>query len=152
MTTDAALRVGDVERERVAAVLGQHLSAGRLAISEFESRLDAVYAARTRGELDAVLADLPTTPVAEPRPQPPWLGAAAATRWMPWALTGGICLLVWLTVSLLQGDLLYFWPLWVIGPWGVALLVHAATGGRRRVRPGARGDRWGTWLGGCPGR
>jgi hypothetical protein len=123
MASDSTLRVGDAEREEVAAVLGQHMSAGRLAISELESRLDAVYTARTRGELDAVLADLPTTPVPHPRPQPPRPGIPPATRWTPWAVTGVICLLIWLATSLFQGHLLYFWPLWVIGPWGAVLMV-----------------------------
>jgi hypothetical protein len=134
MTSDSTLRVGDVEREQVATVLGEHLSAGRLAISEFESRLDTLYAARTRGELDAVLADLPTTPLFGPGPQPPRLGPRAGPWWTPWALTGVICLLVWLTVSLIQGHPLYFWPVWVIGPWGAVLLVRAATGGPRSRR------------------
>jgi hypothetical protein len=134
MTSDSTIRVGDLEREQVASALGQHLSAGRLAISEFESRLDAVYTARTRGELDAVLADLPATPPSHPRPQPPRPGVPAGGRWMPWAVTGAICLAVWLTTSLIQGHPLYFWPLWVIGPWGGVLLVHAATGCRRPKR------------------
>jgi Domain of unknown function (DUF1707) len=128
VTTDrAGVRVGDLEREKVAAALGEHMAAGRLALIEFEGRLDTVYAARTRGELDAVLADLPTTSLPRPRPQPPWPGLPMGASWTPWALAGAICLLVWLTVSLIQGRPLYFWPLWVIGPWGAVLLAHTAT-------------------------
>ena len=26
-------------------------------------------------------------------------------------------------------ELLYFWPVWVIGPWGAVLLAQAITGG-----------------------
>jgi DUF1707 SHOCT-like domain len=66
-TADSSLRTSDTEREHVVAALGLHLSVGRLTMSESENRLDTAYAARTRRELDAVLADLPTTP---PQPAP----------------------------------------------------------------------------------
>ncbi len=128
MSVDPSVRIGDAEREHVVAALGQHLSVGRLTMSEFESRLDTVYAARTRGELDAVLADLPTTAPPPPHPPPPRPGPSAArpwTPWTPWALAGAINLLIWVTTSFAQGHPLYFWPIWVIGPWGAVLLAHA---------------------------
>lgn len=116
-----AIRIGDAEREQVVAALGQHMAAGRLTMSEFESRLDVVYAARTRSELDVVLADLPSTeptPLLAQAPPPP------RAVWTPWALTGAICLLVWVAMSLAQGRPVDFWPVWVIGPWGVVLLAR----------------------------
>jgi len=27
---------------------------------------------------------------------------------------------------------IYFWPIWVIGPWGAVLLAQTLTGGARR--------------------
>jgi hypothetical protein len=136
MSIDPSVRIGDAEREHVVAALGQHLSVGRLTMNEFESRLDTVYAARTRGELDAVLADLPTTAPPPPHPPPPRLVPSAGRPWTPWALAGGISLLIWVTTSFAQGHPLYFWPIWMIAPWGVVLLAQAVM-----ARPGYRSGR-----------
>ncbi len=123
MSSDCpAIHIGDAEREQVEAVLGQHVAVGRLTMSEFESRLDVVYAARTRGELGVVLTDLPST---EPTPvltRPTRLPTARAV-WTPWALTGAICLPLWVATSLAQGRPVDS-PVWVIGPWGVVVLAR----------------------------
>ena len=76
MSLDPTLRIGDADRDRVVAVLGQHLGLGHLTIHELENRLDTTYAARTRGELDVVLADLPA--MGPPRPRPSPAGEASA--------------------------------------------------------------------------
>jgi len=39
----------------------EHLAAGRLTLEEFDERLDRAYAAKTLGELDDLMADLPGT-------------------------------------------------------------------------------------------
>ena len=54
-----SLRIGDRERERTAAVVGDAAAAGYIGIEELDGRLEDVWAARTAGELDAVVADLP---------------------------------------------------------------------------------------------
>jgi len=54
-----ALRIGDAERDAAAADLGEHYAAGRLTIDELHERLDAVFAARTLGQLTKIMADLP---------------------------------------------------------------------------------------------
>jgi Mrp family chromosome partitioning ATPase len=53
------LRVSDAEREHVASLLHRALERGLLDLAEFSTRVDAAMAARTRGELNAVLVDLP---------------------------------------------------------------------------------------------
>jgi hypothetical protein len=53
------LRVSDAEREHAAAALREHLAEGRLTLDELTERLDRIYAARTRTELDRVSEDLP---------------------------------------------------------------------------------------------
>ena len=53
------LRAADTDRAAVATVLGQHMSAGRLTVDEYDERLARAYAARTYGELDELTADLP---------------------------------------------------------------------------------------------
>jgi hypothetical protein len=63
------LRVGDSEREAVAAELREHYAQGRLTIEDFQRRLDAALTARTRGELDKLITDLPhTSPAGTPLP------------------------------------------------------------------------------------
>jgi hypothetical protein len=57
------LRAADADRERVAATLRAHTSAGRITPDELDDRLTAVYAARTIGELRRILADLPGGPL-----------------------------------------------------------------------------------------
>jgi len=55
----ASIRVADADRERLADELREHMLAGRLTPDELEERLGRAYAATTRGELDALKADLP---------------------------------------------------------------------------------------------
>jgi len=54
-------RASDAARERTARTLGEHLSAGRLTLDEFSSRVDRAYGAVTIGELQRLTADLPAT-------------------------------------------------------------------------------------------
>jgi Domain of unknown function (DUF1707)/Cell wall-active antibiotics response 4TMS YvqF len=56
---DRALRASDADRDRVAEQLRQAAGDGRLSIAELQERLDALYAAKTYGELEPVVADLP---------------------------------------------------------------------------------------------
>ncbi len=53
------LRIGDAERERAAAELGEHYVQGRLTAEEHADRLERVWAARTRAELGPLFRDLP---------------------------------------------------------------------------------------------
>lgn len=72
MATSDSLRVGDAEREAVAAELREHYAQGRLSMEDFNQRLDAAFAARTRGDLDKLISDLPhAKPAGTPLPAPP---------------------------------------------------------------------------------
>lgn len=53
------LRVSDSEREHVVELLKAAIGRGMLDLDEFSERADVAYAARTRGELNEVLIDLP---------------------------------------------------------------------------------------------
>jgi hypothetical protein len=57
--SERQLRIGDAEREQAATALGEHFAQGRLSLDEHAERLDQVWAARTRGELEPVFRDLP---------------------------------------------------------------------------------------------
>ena len=88
------VRIGDAERERAQATLGDHYAAGRLDHDEYSERLDRIWDARTRAELDPVFADLPGTPA----PQPTYaFSTPASRRTVPTARSRG----PWLPVPLL---------------------------------------------------
>ncbi|NIH86316.1 DUF1707 SHOCT-like domain-containing protein [Amycolatopsis granulosa] len=53
------LRVSDGEREHVVEVLQKAIGRGMIDLDEFTERTDTALKARTRGELNTVLADLP---------------------------------------------------------------------------------------------
>ncbi|MFV8049247.1 DUF1707 SHOCT-like domain-containing protein [Mycobacterium sp. 48b] len=53
------LRVSDAERAKVGQLLERAVAEGMITLDEFSERYDAALAARTRGELGAVVADLP---------------------------------------------------------------------------------------------
>jgi hypothetical protein len=81
-----AMRVGDAERDAAAADLGEHYTAGRLTLEELHERLEAVFAAKTFGQLARIMSDLPgpgrlaglTRPFG-----PPVLSGTPALPWMP---------------------------------------------------------------------
>lgn len=53
------LRASDADREHVAELLGRAFAEGRLSTEEHSERLEAVYAAKTMGELRPLVVDLP---------------------------------------------------------------------------------------------
>lgn len=57
---DLQRRVSDAEREQAVALLQDHLVSGRLALEEFSERIDQVYAARVRADLDEASSGLPS--------------------------------------------------------------------------------------------
>jgi hypothetical protein len=139
------LRAADADRAVVADRLGTAMSAGRLTVAEYDERLTRVYAARTYGELAELTTDLPATPspVQLTKPEPAGAtcaavghpGASLRAAWGSWLTTAVIVLGIWLTTSVASGELLYPWPVWVIGPWGVVLLAQSLGGrlGRDRL-------------------
>jgi hypothetical protein len=66
----ASVRASDSDREQVAERLHHAMTEGRLSGDELDQRLEALYATRTYGDLDALLADLPLSgPPGRPRPR-----------------------------------------------------------------------------------
>lgn len=59
MAGNPRIRASDADRERAAALLREHHAAGRLTVEEFQERLDRAMTAKTLGELDELMADLP---------------------------------------------------------------------------------------------
>jgi class 3 adenylate cyclase len=69
------VRIGDDDRQKVIDALSRHTGQGRLTLDEFAELAGRVYAARTRRDLDEVLAGLPE----EVDIRPPVAGRNVAT-------------------------------------------------------------------------
>jgi hypothetical protein len=136
------LRAADVDRQFVAERLKAALDEGRLSLGEYDDRLKETYAARTYGDLDRILDDLPgfhpmsdselmpaepvsVEPVAPGRKKdgskhnPQWLIGI----WSAWLVAVSVNVVIWALVSISDGDAAYFWPMWVAGPAGAVLLA-----------------------------
>ena len=131
-------RASDAERERCASTLRDHAAAGRLDVGELEDRVARAYGARYRGELRALLRDLP-------RDHARRLARAAdvldrvllALHAAAYVAVNAVLVLLWALAG--QGD---FWPLISIAPWAVVLGWHAAgSWGIRRMLRGTPSRR-----------
>ena len=56
---EGEVRASDADRDRVADILREALAEGRLDAEEHGQRIDAAYAAKTMGELEPIVRDLP---------------------------------------------------------------------------------------------
>ena len=137
MSARARQRAADADRQAVAARLRRAHDEGRLGFAEYDERLARAYAAVSYADLDVLVADLPADP---PRPAAPAPAVPAGRRalpgvlvvlWTVWAGVFGINLVVWVLVSLGNGRPDTFWPMWLLVPATVLLLV---TGAVRAVR------------------
>lgn len=63
------MRASDSDRERIASALQQAVSEGRITMAELDERLTDLYAAKTLGDLQPIVADLPGISV-QPSTQP----------------------------------------------------------------------------------
>jgi DUF1707 SHOCT-like domain len=68
MVRRSSLRASDADREYIAERLRNAAAEGRILAEELEHRLEATFTARTYGELNAVVADLPREPPRGGRP------------------------------------------------------------------------------------
>lgn len=165
MAADPRIRASDDDRDRAASLLREHHAVGRLTPEEFSERLDKVYEAKTVGELDELMSDLPGIDLyrlpdaAMPRYRgivPSGTSHLAATRaaggiahghgrfspawqaaWGSWFSVSLVCFVIWALTG--AG---YPWPLWVAGPLGALLLGRWITDGPSHD-PGSRRERRG---------
>lgn len=162
MASGSNMRVGDAEREAVAAQLREHYADGRLTLDELNERLDQAFAARTRADLTAVTRDLPVTgrPFATAGTSTgagmnPWhdatsgsgsgyTGSSRSRR--QFAMLAPMMALVWLFVIL--GSLFAFGlggekPLAIVFFLAALAFLRRLLGFRRRRGGGPRGRRCG---------
>ncbi len=138
MTEDPALRAGDTDRDRTITRLREAYAEGRLSNDEFDQRMARAQESRTFGELAELVTDLPApstslTSVSAPVPSAPQGDQVAVPEqsshgvrngWLSWLGVSLMVNVIWLG-SLIggDGDAPYYWPIWVMGPWGVAMVI-----------------------------
>jgi hypothetical protein len=149
------MRAGDGDRQAVADKLKVALGEGRLDLHEYDERLQKTYAAKTYGDLNGLLDDLPgTLPPQQSRVAPYAAPPAPAQQehqhtpssWVyPYGGVILVCIAIWAITSISSGHLQYFWPVWVLIPliFGVfgRLASRGSRGGYRQARRAARRDR-----------
>lgn len=75
------MRASDAERERIAEILREAVAEGRLEMEEFDQRLDRAYRARTHGELEPLVRDLPGVGSSSAAPAVVRPRSGSAARW-----------------------------------------------------------------------
>jgi len=165
MATGYNVRIGDADREAIAAQLREHYADGRLTLDELNERLDQTFAAKIKADLDVVMRDLPH--VARPLTDAPassfgntaaWPGPTGRSGWDYGSESGRrygraafAPLLVLMWVALIFGAVTLFGIGGGDRPLAIVLLIAAFAflkrlfgfGGRRRGSGGPRGPRRG---------
>ena len=138
---DDHIRVSDADRERVTARLRENFAEGRLTPDELDERISAALNAKTFGDLRPLMADLPGSVPAPPRPAPPprpvgpppWVAHRRGPRLMPLLMLVALVALLapaggaWLILGLFKVVLVVWLVGCLVGAFGLASY-------RRRVR------------------
>jgi len=136
---DPRIRASDADRDRTAALLREHHAAGRLTAEEFADRMDKALEAKTMGELDELLADLPAIdlyqlPDASLRRAPPRSGqsllpadpdrSASPVKFTPagvaigaWGVVTAALVAIWAVAAVIGGGTWFPWWALVAIPW-----------------------------------
>ncbi len=113
MPRRSSLRASDAEREQVAERLRAAAGEGRLLAEELEHRLSEALRAKTHGELDALVADLPGRRVARrERRNVPTVATVAGV-----ALAAVVAVAVIAAVALVLAGLFMVWAVWAVFAW-----------------------------------
>ena len=99
MTSDNSLRASDRDRDQTAERLRHAAGEGRLFPEELEERVRAALAARTYGELAAVICDLPSPDAVSPTA--PSARRLRSTSARLWPLVAGVVALAALLLILM---------------------------------------------------
>jgi hypothetical protein len=131
---DPQLRAGDADRDDVTAVLREAFAEGRLDQAEFEDRLGRAQIAKTYADLSVLTSDLPPNNEAVPERSTLGQHTGAVERdatesrdmksaWASWLGVGVLVNIIWFATWMGSGPAPYYWPIWVIGPWGGGMLI-----------------------------
>ena len=150
MPGDPRIRASDADRDRVAAMLREHHAAGRLTAEEFHERMDRALEAKTLGQLDELMTDLPAIDLYQlpdaslrrgpTRPGQSLLpadrGHSAPARFTPgtvamgtWAVVTSALVAIWAVAAIVGSGTWFPWWALIALPWIWAIV-------RRSQRPG----------------
>ncbi len=115
------MRAADADREHVAERLRTAAVEGRLLTEELEERLEAVFSARTYGELEALTQDLPRAPAPSSRNRRssapiPWPAAVLVVMFvMPVVVAVVVAAVVLVASMFLMWGLVAAVAMWIFG-------------------------------------
>jgi hypothetical protein len=136
---DPRIRASDADRDRATALLREHHAAGRLDAEEFHERMNKALDAKTLGEIDELMADLPAIDLyrlpdaslrrAAPNshqsllPRDPG-SAGTPARFAPgtvamgaWAVVTSALVAIWAVAAVVGGGTWFPWWALVAIPW-----------------------------------
>ncbi len=129
MTMSPDMRAGDEDRDRTVSLIREAFAEGRLTNDEFQERMEQAQQARTFGALAALITDLPAV---SPPPSASTSSAVAAPAdesnwrkgWGSWLGVSVIVNVIWAATWISHpSQVPYYWPIWVMGPWGAVMLI-----------------------------
>jgi hypothetical protein len=132
MARYSSLRAADADRDAAVQRLRQAAVEGRLESYELEERVDAALRARTYGDLDLLLADLPGPPSRRARPAPDVVPAPRMVVGV--AVRVVLALTVFALVLSAMALFAAWWMIWVL-IWLGLRAGHRHCGGAPRSRP-----------------
>jgi len=161
MAVDQSMRASDADRDRIVTALRENMAAGRLSTDEFDERLGNALTAKTLGELEGLMADLPGAELGQRADaEPDRAGGNPPSRrgrYQPArrtargsVLTVGILVLVICLISAVHLSLSFLWVAAALAVLVVARRIRGSRdhSGRGSARPqryhrdGDRNDRW----------
>jgi hypothetical protein len=144
---DPRIRASDADRDRAAALLREHHAAGRLDAEEFHERMNKALDAKTLGEIDELMGDLPAIdlyrlPDASLRRAAPGSyhsllpselrGSQDPVRFSPgtvamgaWAVVTSALVAIWAVMAVVGGGTWFPWWALIALPWIWALIRRA---------------------------
>lgn len=135
------MRAADSDRDQIAERLADALAEGRLDLTEYDARLAQAMSAKTLGELERIVDDLPLSKAqveqekraAEERRRDA-ARRAMVDRWRGWFGIAVLLNVIWLFTVISSGELLFYWPAIPLGIMAAINLGQSAGGGDRRRR------------------
>jgi len=131
-----ALRISDADRAQALDLLSQQYAEGRLDKDEFDERSDAIWSAKTQGDLAPIFADLPwRSPEVRARPT----GRGPRSGWGPMRGRRWAPPLLLVILALAAVTLIFEMPFLLFALFGLWFFFGGCHGSRRHM--GHRTDR-----------
>jgi DUF1707 SHOCT-like domain len=155
MARRATLRASDADREQVTRRLQEASTEGRLAHEELEQRVESALSARTYGELDSVLSDLPAAGRAFGQRGRRGLARLVLARpALMLALAVPVAVAITIALVFAITGVVAVWALWLLAGWLIfgrrrrrwARRYVALDGCRRWAGPARAPSSRGSWV------